>query len=123
MLLNKFFHIDRIEKGETPFFQLILDPEHEIFKAHFPGQPIVPGVCQIQILLEAMQIVEQCKLYLREIKNIKYLAVMTPDETPRLALNVQRLQRNQDSLSLIAVFQYGEKVYTKLSLTFVYEEI
>ena len=70
-----------------------------------------------------MQIVEQCKLYLREIKNIKYLAVMTPDETPRLALNVQRLQRNQDSLSLIAVFQYGEKVYTKLSLTFVYEEI
>ena len=123
MLLNRFFQIDRIEEGEIPSFQLTLNPEHEIFKAHFPGQPIVPGVCQIQMLLEAMQTMEQRKLYLKEVKNIKYLAVMTPDETPGLALNVQRIQRNQDTLSLIAVFQYEEKIYTKLSLTFVYEAI
>ena len=119
-LLNDFFRIDEVVSGDCPTFSLTLNGEHEIFKAHFPGSPIVPGVCQVQMLLEAMGEWEHGKLSLRRIKNVKYLSVMTPMDTPQVQLVIQRLTPSalsDEGLSIIASFQYGGQVYTKLSLT------
>ena len=33
-------------------FKVILNPDHLIYKAHFPGQPVTPGVCILQIIQE-----------------------------------------------------------------------
>ena len=30
-------------------FRLRLNPEHFIYQAHFPGEPVTPGVCILQI--------------------------------------------------------------------------
>ena len=116
-LLNDFFHIDAIVAGEHPTFDLSLNGEHEIFKAHFPNSPIVPGVCQVQMLLEAMGELEHCRLSLQCVKNIKYLSVMTPTETPRMQLVIQRLTPVEKGFSIVGVFQCDGQIYTKLSLT------
>ena len=33
-------------------YTIRLNPEHFIYKAHFPGEPITPGVCIMQIAIE-----------------------------------------------------------------------
>ena len=41
-----------IVSAEGQQLRLQLHPEHEIYQAHFPGNPITPGVCQVQIVAE-----------------------------------------------------------------------
>ena len=40
-------------------FNIKLDPEHFIYKAHFPGEPITPGVCIMQIAKELLEEAEE----------------------------------------------------------------
>jgi len=122
-LLNNFFWIESTEAGELPVFNLSLNPESEIFKAHFPTRPITPGVCQVQMLLEAMETVEHRPLYLQDIKNIKYLAVISPDEVTQMQVRIQRVTRTEGSMAVSAVFQWGDTLYTKISLNLVYEKV
>ena len=73
MLLNKFFHITAMMPApDTPGFSIRLDPEHEIYKAHFPGHPVTPGVCQIQIVTELLALHLGEEVRLTDVKNVKY---------------------------------------------------
>ena len=57
MLRNSFFNILNMVSGSDGLEVMIrLNPEHEIFRAHFPGQPITPGVCQIQMVTEISEV-------------------------------------------------------------------
>ena len=37
-------------------FSLELNPEHPVYEGHFPGNPVVPGVCQVQMICDQHQI-------------------------------------------------------------------
>ena len=51
MLLNDFYQIaDADFCTAQPLARVCLNPSHEIYQAHFPGQPIMPGV----LILEAL---------------------------------------------------------------------
>ena len=46
MLLNKYFTIHSVERrDEDTIFHVTLNPNHEIYRGHFQGNPISPGVC------------------------------------------------------------------------------
>ena len=40
------------DKGQE--VKIRLNPDHEIYRAHFPGNPITPGVCIVQIISEVL---------------------------------------------------------------------
>ena len=51
--LDSLYSVTQSRKTEGGFeFDISLFPEHFIYKAHFPGEPITPGVCIIQIATE-----------------------------------------------------------------------
>ena len=50
-----FYVIKREERCDKQCFTIRLNGEHEIFKAHFPGEPITPGVCQLQMVVECAE--------------------------------------------------------------------
>lgn len=56
----------------------LLYPEHPIFGGHFPGQPVVPGVCMLQIIKEALEKAIGKKLFLAQTANIKFLSMLVP---------------------------------------------
>jgi 3-hydroxyacyl-[acyl-carrier-protein] dehydratase len=56
-----------------------LHADHAIFAGHFPGQPVVPGVCMLQIIKELLAGATQCSLRLMKASNIKFLTVLTPE--------------------------------------------
>ena len=49
-------------------YVLILNAEHEIYKAHFPGRPITPGVCLLQIAKELLEDHSGASLEIQQIK-------------------------------------------------------
>lgn len=56
--------------------------ENAIFSGHFPGNPIVPGVCTMQLVMDLLQRALQTKLRLIQAPNVKFLQLITPDTAP-----------------------------------------
>ena len=100
-------------------FHLRLHPEWPIYKSHFPGHPITPGVCIVQTVQELLQRLMHRRLTLVQAKNVKYLAIISPEETTELTVTFSLIEEQPDgSLKLQAQVASGEKPCTKLSLTF-----
>jgi len=79
MLLNELYTIQektQIENGLTVTIEL--NPEHFVYQAHFPGNPITPGVYILQICKEIMSEHFNTNLTMTNAKNIKFLQVLSP---------------------------------------------
>jgi len=81
MDLQDLFTISNQSIREDEFDAVIsFDPDHDIFKGHFPGQPVVPGVCLIHIVKEVAGIIAKREVLLKDGNNIKFLNMIDPRE-------------------------------------------
>ncbi len=79
MLLNDFFRIESLQQDDAVArAELRLDPEHPIFKGHFPGRPVVPGACLLQLVEEMTSIVTGREWRLLKGDQIKFIAAIDP---------------------------------------------
>jgi 3-hydroxyacyl-[acyl-carrier-protein] dehydratase len=79
MLRNSFYHINSANVvANTVIADIRFNADHAIFKGHFPGQPVVPGVCMMQIMKDFAEDVVECKLTLTDGDNIKFLSIIDP---------------------------------------------
>jgi len=104
MLLNNFYTVLRsaIQDQERTVF-ITIHPDHPVFEGHFPGQPVVPGVCMVQIVKELLEQQEGKNLFLRESSQMKFLQLLTPSEKDELGVTIQmQPQDNDESLLRIA---------------------
>ena len=92
-------------------------PDSPIYRAHFPGWPITPGVCLVQIALELMeemagQAGHDGQVHLVAAKSIKFTSPIIPTEGTDLRFNMggEGCERTVEILS-------GEKLCAKMSLT------
>jgi 3-hydroxyacyl-[acyl-carrier-protein] dehydratase len=79
MLKDHFFTIvkQQIEQDSIKA-SLAINQQHTIFNGHFPSQPIVPGVCMMQMIRELVELYMKKRLRLRQADNIKFMSVMDP---------------------------------------------
>lgn len=97
-------------------FMIRLDAEHFIYKAHFPGEPITPGVCIMQMALELMEVATEQSLDVKCVKNVKFLRIISPAEVTELCYSLQKLSVEEGCVKSQIVVSAGEDVYAKLSL-------
>lgn len=83
MLMNDFYTIETLKREQNSFSCTVaFNPQHDIFKGHFPGQPIVPGVCMMEMVKELLEQLTDSKLWLRAAGQVKFLRFVTPDTVP-----------------------------------------
>lgn len=117
-LLNNIFVVNEMQvDADQAKVSGVLNPEHPIFAAHFPGQPILPGVCQVRIATELLRAIEKKHLQLSTAKNIKYIGLITPDNKP-VEVYFANITRRDDGLDCRVVFQSGGEVLSKMSLSY-----
>ena len=122
--LDNLFHIESIEDSENGFTALLCcNPNHLIYQAHFPGNPITPGACLLQTAVELLQRKLGRPLYLKASKNIKYLNVLVPAEGKEVHFVFSNLAENETECKAQVVIADEAQVYTKMSLTFSYEAL
>jgi len=119
MLLKDFYEVQLIDKvSDTKYFAtIILNEKHEVFEGHFPGNPVTPGVCMMQIIKELTQEVTGFSLQLKSSNNVKFMALINPEETPELRLELEILP-NEDEVKVKNTTSFGETVALKLSNTY-----
>ena len=120
ILQDNLYTIVSQERGDaSAVFHVSLHPEWPIYKAHFPGHPITPGVCIVQMVQELLQELMHRTLCLREAKNVKYVSIVSPEEVTELTVTFSKIETQPDgSLKVQAQVTSGETLYTKLSATF-----
>ena len=89
-LLNNFFTIKSVETaGESANYTVSLNAGHAIYKAHFPEMTI---------------------------KNVKFLSVISPDETPEVGYSIQGVKEADGMVEAKVTVASGEKTFAKISL-------
>ena len=116
---NLYTILSQQEEDAHPVFRVAIHKEWPIYEAHFPGHSITPGVCIVQMVQELLQSFLHRELCLVRAKNVKYLAIISPEETSELCVAFPKIEEQADgSLKVQAQVLNGETLCTKLSVTF-----
>lgn len=110
MLLNNLYLIESFGCSEIKdkiTAQILLNKEHLIFGGHFPGNPILPGVCTVQIIRELLEKGIERKLQLSKASNIKYLGFISPVTTPGIQFDLTIKTSETGSLNCNATISAG----------------
>ena len=89
LLENKYYKIvDRYGEGLNAVFRIVLLPDCDVYRGHFPGNPICPGVCNIQIIKECVMQFTGEKLLIGTIKQCRMTAVASPVVCPEVNVTI-----------------------------------
>ncbi len=66
--------------GDEFSAEFCFPPAFRGFSGHFPGNPVLPGVCLVQAVLCAAGTASAAKLKLTEIVLAKFISAVLPDE-------------------------------------------
>lgn len=89
MLRNDLYSTGSVvKKNSAHWVSVKLNANHAIFNGHFPGQPVLPGVCMLEMVREILEEFLQQKLRISKGPLIKFLAMIIPDKTPSFTIEV-----------------------------------
>ncbi|PTT73266.1 MULTISPECIES: 3-hydroxyacyl-ACP dehydratase [unclassified Chryseobacterium] len=118
-ILTDFYTLQSYEKTENGSFtaQISLNKDHDIFKGHFPGNPVTPGVCMMQIVKELAEEFTGSSLFLKTALNVKFMAIINPFETPDLKIQLD-ITENEGDVKVKNTTSFGETIALKMSVNY-----
>lgn len=119
-LKNDLYTVSRCDmQGMTGSFEIKLNPSCFIYKAHFPGEPVTPGVCIVQMALELMEELTGGKMEITRVKNVKFLSVISPRQTTTLTYNIKKVEvlEQTGEMSVQITVVSGDDAKAKLSFS------
>jgi 3-hydroxyacyl-[acyl-carrier-protein] dehydratase len=100
------------EQNETFSSVIELNPKHKVYAGHFPHISIAPGVFLIQTVRDILVEKLNKKLILTEGSNIKFVAVINPNETKDFQIDFTVKQIN-DIIDVSANYTNMGNSFTK----------
>lgn len=117
MLLNDLYTVEQpaMAMNGNGFSVLIrLNPFHEVFKGHFPGNPVLPGVCFIQILKEILKNQLKKDLVFDNFGSIKFFSIVNPRVNGLLHFEVEMKSTVNGGTSFNALVFFESGVFCRL---------
>jgi 3-hydroxyacyl-[acyl-carrier-protein] dehydratase len=121
MLLEDFYTIQEIDPSDKENIKVSikLNKNHEIYKGHFPGNPVVPGVCLTQLIKELVENMEAREVRLVYASNIKFMAVVNPEINNFLQIDLKiKHDDEQNIIKVDSVTYYKDKIFYKFKGNF-----
>ncbi|MFZ1785642.1 MAG: 3-hydroxyacyl-ACP dehydratase [Ferruginibacter sp.] len=114
ILLNDFFNITNTESSATEIWaELVINTRHKIFEGHFPNQPVVPGVCMMQMVKEIVEQVLGKETNLVQAAELKFLAVINPQENNLIQATIMYTTDENGAINITASLFKDELVHFK----------
>ena len=96
MLKDDFFIFTDLQtEGNIVKTDIELNAAHTIFKGHFPDQPILPGVCMLQMVKEVLEAHLNKKTKLLKASDLKFLSFIHPDESKVIQMELKINMENE----------------------------
>jgi 3-hydroxyacyl-[acyl-carrier-protein] dehydratase len=117
MLLKDFYKVISLDKNDSQNYSAIIfvNEKHYVFKGHFPENPIMPGVCMMQIIKELTEQITEETLVLQTLTNVKFMALINPEVTQELRLELDITITGEDLIKVKNSTYFNETVALKLS--------
>lgn len=115
-LQNNMYHI--VRRDETPAFDITLHADHVIYRAHFPGQPVTPGVCILQIIGELLETYLGGALRLTTVKNLKFVRPLSPVDNNEVTVTFRRIDSEGDTVKTKGDITAGGETFTSFSIIY-----
>ena len=112
LLENKFYKVLSEERGEglSAKYHVAILPECNVYDGHFPGDPVCPGVCNIETIKECAILLSGEQLRYSTIKQCRLTALATPTVCPEVDVQVT-LTPAGDSYSVQATIADAKQTY------------
>lgn len=115
MILEGFYQVSNTSlAGDNAITTLKVNKDHEIYKGHFPGRPVTPGVVLMQLFKEDAERIYDKKLQLVRADNVKFTAVFDPTIDEELILD-SNLTETGEFIKLKGIAKTREGIVLKIS--------
>ncbi|MEG1983126.1 MAG: hypothetical protein RR037_05270 [Alistipes sp.] len=106
--------------GDATYFEaeVSLNADHPLFAGHFPGRPVLPGVCQLHIVKDLVERHIGRMLNCRTARELKFLSPIIPSHETCLRIVIS-LTTNGDSIAVQGIISAGDVQKTKIKVIFV----
>lgn len=123
MLINDFFTVTSLSGEASSFSALLaLNAGHRIFEGHFPGQPVVPGVCLMQMVQEVAELaLNDGSLRLSRADQMKFILPIDPGKTGVLEMKLDCVRKEDGVVQVTASLLNDEKSCFKFNGVFARE--
>lgn len=90
MWIDNYFTINRKSGIENvDIYDVELNPDSEIYRGHFPGEPVSPGVCSIGMIVACASRSTGSPLEIRKISRCRFLSVISPQNRQDLRIRIE----------------------------------
>ncbi|OFX88554.1 MAG: hypothetical protein A2W99_09135 [Bacteroidetes bacterium GWF2_33_16] len=115
MLLKDFYTILEIDKKDIDNATALieLNKNHEIYKGHFPNNPVVPGVCLTQLIKEIIEVIEKKDLMLVYADYIKFMAIVNPEINNKLYIDLKIKVKENNNIQVTSETHFNGTVFYK----------
>jgi 3-hydroxyacyl-[acyl-carrier-protein] dehydratase len=119
-LKSDFYHITKMQRTDNGVnFTVHLNADHFIYAAHFPGNPVTPGVCLTQMVKELTEELTQESLFLKVVRNVKFTQVLNPLQHAEVTFALSIPKEDDTGYKVTAGVESGSETFAKLNLLFV----
>lgn len=116
MRLNEGYYDTRdlaVKEGQLET-KIRFNPAHPLFAGHFPGRPVVPGVCVFEIIREVLREATGMQASVQSIASVKYMRPLLPDGLFSHSLHLSWDPASGQQLSTDADIRSGDTVCVKI---------
>ena len=115
ILKDNFFTIknQNVSDGKAEF-RVKLNAENFVYQAHFPNNPITPGVCLIQMAVELFGSLKNTNFSIKTLKNVKFTAPINPLEFPEVDFLIE-FAENENRWQVKVLIKEKEATFAKIS--------
>ena len=122
-LINDFFYIET-DQGPTAGCQeptdfscpVTLNADHRLYSVHFPGNPVTPGACLIQMANEILNAHFGHNFLLTKASSIKFKKTVSPHD--RLTFVFSKMVFVDNNLNTSLSIENEEVQFARMSLQF-----
>ena len=116
LLQSEFYTIKtfKVEEQHEIKATININPEHRIFEGHFPAQPVVPGVCMIQIIKELAEQHLSSSLLMKSASQVKFLQLLVPEHNQDIQVQIS-IKKAEVEYSLTASLLQSGKAIMKIN--------
>jgi 3-hydroxyacyl-[acyl-carrier-protein] dehydratase len=117
MLRDSFYTIlSQDQQNESSVITNVkINAAHDIFNGHFPGNPVVPGVCMLQMIKDILSEKVGRDIRLQSLSNVKFIAVVDPTQHDTLEINIKFENNGENAYKVNAVITAQDIVFLKIS--------
>lgn len=115
MLLRDFYTVLQSKQVEGEFItEIRIHKDHRLYEGHFPGRPVTPGVILMQLFKEEAERQFNCSLELQTASNIKFMAVVDPNQGENFILQ-SNIEKENGFLKLKGIAKHNGCIALKIN--------